>query len=84
MSASLICHVIYHRELRAKPRGSSAVWPERGSADVTFHGDLVISALRSVSHTPLRDGGGQKRSGAAWHPTRTGCGAEAASDNTSC
>lgn len=47
-----------------------------------FTGDLIISALRSLNHTSLRDAGRNGR--AAWHPARTGCGAEAASDNTSC
>lgn len=60
--------------------------PRGLSADITFsRGNHIISAFRAVSHTPLRDGRGEReRSGAAWHPTRTGCEAEAASDNTPC
>lgn len=79
VSAILIYHVIYHHKLL---RG----WPQRF---VSWHhfsrGNHIISAFRAVSHTPLRDGRGEReRSGAAWHPTRTGCEAEAASDNTPC
>lgn len=69
----------------AEPRGLSDVWQDWSFADVMFHwGSYNISSSLSQSHYSERGGRGRERSGAAWHPTRTGCGAEAASDNTSC
>lgn len=46
-------------------------------------GDFTISVIHSLSHTSLSGMGGCWGWG-AWHPARTGCGAEAVSDNASC
>lgn len=54
------------------------------SLTVTFHeGSYDLSTSVTRSHFPVR-GVEWERSGAAWHPTRKRCGAEAASDNASC
>lgn len=68
-----------------QPRGMSRVRQELEPRLVSlFTVFLIISALQSHGHTFLREGWKRERSGAAWHPTRKRCGAEAASDNASC
>lgn len=71
--------------MRARPGGivTRAARTEPRSLSL-FARVLIISALQSHGHTLPREGWQRERSGAARHPARKRCGAEAASDNASC